>query len=148
MTLPEWRFRPSRPSDAGDLYEVWRTSVAATHDFVSEADLATISIQVREAYLPRAELLVAVDDEDRPIGFMGISDQAIDSLFIAPTWRGKGLGRAFVDAADTSLTEVIVNSQNTQAVGFYERMGFRTYASSPLDDEGRPYPIFRMRRRV
>lgn len=143
MTGP-WRFRPSRPSDTGDLFAVWQASVKATHDFVTEADLAAIAVQVREHYLPTAALQVAVDAHDRPVGFMGMTGRAIDSLFIAPEWRGQGLGRAFIDRADAQ--EVTVNSQNTQAVGFYEKLGFRVFASAPLDDEGRPYPVLRLRR--
>ena len=120
----------------------------ATHDFVDREDLQAICTQVREEYLPQCELLVAVDDEDRAIGFMGMSGGEIESLFLAPAFRGKGLGRAFVEQAQGRSAElsVAVNAQNEKAVGFYKALGFSIYASLPVDDEGRPYPILRMRR--
>ncbi|HQR90517.1 MAG TPA: GNAT family N-acetyltransferase, partial [Caulobacter sp.] len=37
-----------------------------------------------------------------------------------------------------------VNEQNGQAVGFYERMGFRRTGRSPLDGQGRPYPLIHL----
>jgi putative acetyltransferase len=127
---------------------VWHASVAATHDFVSAADLDAICVRVRTAYLPEAALLVAVDDDDGVIGFMGMSGHEIDSLFIDPRYHRMGLGRAFIaEAAATSdRLEVAVNAQNTRALAFYEAVGFTVYASSPTDDDGRPYPLLRMRR--
>ena len=44
------------------------------------------------------------------------------------------------------VSEVSVNEQNPQAVGFYEHLGFRTYRRTDRDEQGRPYPILYMRR--
>ena len=43
------------------------------------------------------------------------------------------------------ITEVTVNEQNPQAVGFYEHMGFKTYKRTDLDEEGSPYPLLYMK---
>lgn len=145
---PQWRFRPSSSKDLDRLYEVWHASVIATHDFVTSSDLADICIQVKNDYLPNRPLLVAIDRHDQPVGFMGINGHEIESLFIHPTSRGRGLGRAFIEeaSAQSPHLEVAVNAQNSQAVAFYEAVGFTAYASSPTDDDGRPYPILRMKR--
>jgi putative acetyltransferase len=37
---------------------------------------------------------------------------------------------------------VDVNEQNPQAIGFYEHIGFKKVARSPLDEQGKPYPLF------
>lgn len=42
------------------------------------------------------------------------------------------------------MTTVDVNEQNTQAVGFYARAGFTVTGRSPVDDEGRPYPLLHL----
>ena len=146
-TLPTWSFRSAASSDLRRLYDVWYASVIATHDFLSQADLSDICLQVKNEYLPNNPLLVAVDAQDRVIGFMGLSGREIDSLFIDPSWRGKGLGRAFIEQASSGhpYIEVGVNAQNHQAIGFYEAVGFYAFTSSPTDDYGRPYPIVRMR---
>jgi putative acetyltransferase len=145
-----WQFRPSQTKELGRLYDVWHASVIATHHFLSQSDLNEICVQVKDDYLPHNSLLVSVDDDDRAIGFMGMTGHEIDSLFIEPTYRGLGLGRAFVEraAAESSCLEVGVNSQNEQAIGFYQAVGFSVYAESPTDDDGRPYPILRMQRLV
>jgi putative acetyltransferase len=112
-------------------------------------DLKEICVQVKNDYLPNNPLLVAVDEQDRVIGFMGMRGQEIDSLFVDPKLRGYGLGRAFAEAAvaKSPCLVVSVNAQNRQAVAFYEAVGFAIYASSPADDDGRPYPLVRIRRR-
>jgi putative acetyltransferase len=129
------------------MYDVWYASVVATHDFLAESDLIEISVLVRRDYLPNHSFLVGMDGEDRVVGFMGMTGQEIDSLFIDPAYRAKGLGRALVAVAASKTTglEVEVNAQNLQAIGFYQALGFRVISSSPVDDCGRPYPILRMR---
>ena len=146
--LAERRLRASRADDVEAMFEVWYTSVLATHDFLAKADFAEICVLVRRDYLPNHDFIVAVDDNDRVIGFLGLDGSEIESLFIAPAFRRQGLGRRFVaEAASRAETlEVEVNLQNRQAVGFYQAMGFRTVSSTKVDREGRRYPLLRMRR--
>ena len=146
--MGNWRLRVSRPDDIEELFEVWYTSVLATHDFLEESDFAEICVLVRKDYLPNRDFTVAVDDNDRVIGFFKVEGSEIDSLFIAPKFRGQGLGRRFVTEAalHADNLEVEVNAQNAQAVGFYEAMGFGVISSREVDDHGRPYPLLRMRR--
>jgi putative acetyltransferase len=146
--MGNWQLRASRPEDIEAMFEVWYTSVLATHDFVAKSDFAEICVLVRRDYLPDRDFTVAVDGDDRVIGFLKVEGSEIDSLFIAPAFRGQGLGRRFVDeaAAQAATLEVEVNTQNRQAVGFYEAMGFCTISSTEVDRDGRPYPLLRMRR--
>jgi putative acetyltransferase len=148
LSQTRWRFRPSTGDDLDRLYKVWHASVLATHDFVSQSDLRDICLQVRNDYLPNRALLVSIDDQDQLVGFMGMNGHEIESLFIDPACHGRGLGRAFIKEASArcSYLEVGVNAQNGQAVAFYKAVGFIVYASSPTDDEGRAYPILRMRK--
>lgn len=129
------------------MYEVWRASVLATHDFLSESDFAEICVLVRRDYLPDRDFTVAVDDTDRVIGFLKVQGNEIDSLYIAPAFHGQGLGRRFVAeaAARAATLEVEVNAQNRQAVGFYEAIGFCVISAKEEDGDGRPYPLLRMR---
>ena len=84
-----------------------------------------------------------------PIGFMGLAGHDIAALFLEPAHRGQGGGRRLVAHAqrlrDGHLT-VDVNEQNPAARGFYEALGFVVVGRSPLDDDGRPFPILHMRR--
>lgn len=140
--------RPVRPGEAEPLYAVWRASVEATHDFLDPDDLEFYARFVREEYLPGARLTVAVDGDGRPVAFMGVSGDSVDTLFVHPDWRGQGVGRLLLECVldKDGVVRVDVNVQNEQAVGFYERMGFRQVGRSEADGFGKPYPLAHMRR--
>ena len=141
--------RKGRPSDVPRLLEVWRRAVAATHDFLAEEDRDAIERLVASEYLPNAELLVAADQNDAPVAFLGGRSREIESLFVDPAAHGRGAGtmlmKAF-DAAGTGELSVEVNEQNEAARRFYERRGFRIVERFPQDRQGRPYPLLRMTR--
>lgn len=138
--------RSSSPDDGERVVEIWRSAVDATHDFLSPKDRIAIDEMVC-GFLPAAPLWLAVDANDRPIAFMLIDDGHMEALFVASEVRGQGVGAALVrhglSLQPTMTTDV--NEQNGQAVGFYERMGFRRTGRSPLDGQGRPYPLIHLR---
>jgi putative acetyltransferase len=130
----------------GELLEVWEASVRATHDFLSEEDICFYRRLIKDGYLNNLDLYSINNDENKMIGFMGVSRDCIEALFIAPAERRKGIGKSFIDYAINKLhiKKVDVNEQNRQAVGFYKKMGFSVIDHSPLDDQGKPYPMLRM----
>ena len=141
------QIRLSTDADTAVLADIWRASVRATHDFLSEADFLEIDALVARHYLPATRVWVAVDETGRPRGFLGLSGAHVDALFIDPDSRGRGVGRlllAHAGALAGRLT-VDVNEQNGQALGFYRHMGFESTGRSPTDDAGRPYPLLHMR---
>ncbi|WP_234369618.1 GNAT family N-acetyltransferase [Paracidovorax avenae] len=99
---------------------------------------------LREQYLPAVDLQVAVGADGGIAGFIGTAAGKIEMLFIAPAARGSGIGSALM--ARTDAPEVDVNEQNTQALDFYRRRGFQVVGRSPLDGQGRPYPLLHLRR--
>lgn len=141
--------RLSTASDTAALADIWRASVRATHDFLSEADFREIDTLVAEHYLPATRVWVALDEASRACGFLGLSGAHVDALFIDPASRGHGVGRRLLDHAQALAgpLSVDVNEQNLQAVGFYRHLGFETTGRSPHDDAGRPYPLLHMRQR-
>jgi len=138
--------RRSNVEDGDLLVAIWRSSVAATHSFVSPSDLAAIDLEVQR-FLPAAPAWLALDQARLPIGFMGLADGAIESLFVAGGQQGRGVGRALVNHAmrRSGYLTTVVNEQNEQAVGFYRHLGFIVAGRSPTDEEGRPYPILHMK---
>ena len=129
------------------LLEVWERSVRTTHLFLSAGEIAEIKTCVPQALREVPHLIVAWRADGTPAGFMGMDGQKLEMLFLAPEERGKGLGKELVQygAERFGIREVTVNEQNPQARGFYERMGFRVCQRSELDEQGRPYPILKMR---
>lgn len=140
--------RTSTPADAEHILTIWRDAVDATHDFLSKEDRLQIEAEV-VAFLPQAPLWLAVDDHNRPTGFMLLDNAHMEALFIHPSQRSSGIGRALVQHAlqlHANLT-TDVNEQNTQAVGFYQHMGFERTGRSDKDSQGRPYPLIHLRMR-
>jgi putative acetyltransferase len=139
--------RDARPNEVEALYAIWEAAVQATHDFVSEADLAFYGGLLHRKYLPGGGFRVAVDANDKPVGFIEVTGGIINLLFVHPRWFGRGVGRALVAEAfawDGPVT-VDVNVQNMGARRFYERMGFVETGRSPVDGCGRPYPLIHLR---
>ena len=128
------------------LLTIWEASVRATHLFLSEGEIAAIKPYVPQALAGIAHLLIA-EENDAPLGFMGIEDGKLEMLFLAPDARGKGIGKALIEKgiADYGVTEVAVNEQNPQAKGFYEKMGFVVYRRTERDEQGNPYPLLYLR---
>lgn len=87
-------------------------------------------------------LLVARDEANAPIAFMGIDNQMLKMLFVNPLNRGQGVGKKLVQYGikEYAVNELTVNEQNPQATGFYEHIGFRVYRKTDTDEQGKPYP--------
>lgn len=138
--------RQATNADHPQLLNIWLRSVRATHHFLQESDIEALLPQLRDIYLPAVELWVAVDAEDCPLGFIGLNENHVEMLFIEPDLRGTGIGRALLDHARSSRSQmsVDVNEQNPEAVGFYLHYGFVQTGRSPLDGEGRPFPLLHL----
>ena len=137
--------RTPRITDA--LLHVWENSVKATHGFLSDGEIEKIKCYVPQALQSVQNLVVAKNEHKAIVAFSGGENQRIEMLFVAPEQRGRGIGKALIDfAVNTfSANEVTVNEQNTQAVGFYKRMGFIAYKRTESDEQGNAYPLLYMR---
>lgn len=96
-------------------------------------------------YLPRAEVFVAEID-GVPMGFAGINDTNLEMLFVQADVLHQGIGTALLEfvVQNYGVRFVDVNEQNEQARQFYLSRGFMVISCSPVDDQGRPYPILHM----
>jgi putative acetyltransferase len=135
-----------RPDEYDRATEVWEASVRATHDFVSEADIAEFRPLVRASFAQVEQLAVLRDESDRLVGFAGVVDGKLEMLFLDPSVRGQGGGRLLLQHAITEFnaTSLDVNEQNPNAVGFYLHHGFEITGRSPVDELGKPYPILHL----
>ncbi|MBU3004418.1 GNAT family N-acetyltransferase [Paraglaciecola arctica] len=134
------------PKDYAELLRVWENSVRATHDFITEEDIAFFKPIIIEQAFPAVTLKCVKNKQNVILGFVGIHDSKVEKLFILNEARGQGAGKVLLQYAIKQLgaTKVDVNEQNPLAVGFYEHMGFKTVSRSPLDDMGKPFPILHM----
>ncbi len=131
------------------LLDVWESSVRATHLFLSDKEIQNIKAYVPQALQGVAHLVTAQDGDGRPAAFMGVNEQMLEMLFVAPRERGKGVGKALLQYGmeQFGVSRLAVNEQNPQAKGFYEHMGFQVYRRTELDEQGNPYPLLYMERK-
>ena len=141
------KIRMSRPSEAEDIIQIWKSSVDATHDFLTTHDRQEIEKEV-VGFFSETPVWVATNDEDLPLGFMFLHDGHLEALFVDASARGLGVGKLLISHALALHPDlsVDVNEQNQQAVGFYQHMGFQVSGRSGQDSQGRPYPLLHLRK--
>ncbi len=130
-----------------EILSIWEASVKATHHFLSPEKIQDIKqIIVRGNLFAKVEIYSYFDINGRRLGFLGLSKNKIEMLFIHPDFRGNGVGKALTEFAllEKNIRRVDVNEQIRQAVGFYKKMGFKVVKRNPLDAAGNPFPILEM----
>lgn len=145
--MPTLAVRPTvGPNEYPELVTIWRSAVDATHDFLSPQDKTDIETKLASDYFPQVDIFVAERD-GLVVGFVGIADQYLEMLFVHADSRSRGVGTALLSLVTDhyGVRSVDVNEQNSQAVEFYKRRGFVVEGRSEEDDQGRPYPILRLR---
>ncbi|PZT47508.1 hypothetical protein B6S12_08715 [Helicobacter valdiviensis] len=131
------------------LIHLWEESVKNSHTFLKESDISSLKDEVKEGILA-CEILLAQDKEEI-LGFIGVHQNKIEMLFIAKDYFKKGIGKRLIYEAcmryfqDYKTIEVDCNTQNTNALKFYENLGFEIFAQSPKDSKGRDFPLTHFR---
>jgi len=88
--------------------------------------------------------------EDRLVGMAGAYPEEdprnvnIVGMYVTPSWRGRGVGRALlqavVDRVQAEEVRLCVNGDQEGAVKLYESFGFVTISETPLTrPDGTPY---------
>lgn len=132
--------------DHSRLLNIWESAVKATHDFLSTEDFEFYKSQI-PAYFQFVSLFKYVDEGGIAKGFVGISKNSVEMLFVDAESRRQGIGKELLQFAieNQDIKYVDVNEQNPGGVEFYTSMGFEEVRRSSLDSEGKKYPIIHMR---
>lgn len=146
MPVQNFRIEPYTDNDRKEVIKVWEKSVSATHEFLNSSDFNEIKNLVKKMNFNDFEVY-CLKRNSEIAGFIGVAKRKIEMLFLLPEYIGKGLGRKLTDFALSELNadKVDVNEQNTDAVKFYEKLGFKTYERTEKDDHGKEYPLLRMK---
>ena len=87
--------------------------------------------------LPQAELYVHEDKDTRQIdGFIGLTGNHIEGIFVAKAARSKGVGKALLDHAKLLKPSLTLNvyQKNERALAFYRREQFAVQ-SEGIDED-------------
>jgi putative acetyltransferase len=133
-------------NEHNQIIEIWELSVRATHDFLLPEDFDYYGQMMKNGYLDNIQLYAIRNHVNKISGFMGISDDKIEMLFVHPKEMRKGIGKSLVDHAigELKIKKVDVNEQNKNALKFYEKCGFIVSERTDKDNEGKNYPILKM----
>ncbi len=128
------------------LLETWESSVKATHHFLKPDDFNSIKAFVQMMDFDSIQVYCMLQS-DAVVGFIGVAAGKIEMLFLSPKHIGKGLGSILVEFAinELKINKVDVNEGNKKAVKFYERVGFTIFERTEKDDQGKEYPLLRMK---
>jgi putative acetyltransferase len=126
------------------MISVWEKSVRATHHFVSSEEVDRLKELVKKIDF-NSYSVYCLTSESKVLGFLGVEDDVIETLFLDPDYIGQQLGTKLINFAldELKATKVNVNEQNLNAVKFYSKFGFVTYERTEEDSEG--YPILKMK---
>lgn len=124
--------RRAVPADAGAVADVYlRSFAAALPTVVSPRSDDEVRAYIGDVVVPHREAWVAEAAQAggrRIVGLMVLGDDALLSqLYLAPDWRGRGIGDRFVALAKERRPgglELWTFQVNTPAHRFYERHGF------------------------
>ncbi len=132
--------------DREQILNDWENSVLATHHFLTSTDFEEIKELVSNINFNDLQIF-CITKENLALGFIGVADKKVEMLFIDPKYFGQGLGLRLLNFAVKELgaNKVDVNEQNEKALKFYQKFGFETFERTVKDDQGRDYPILRMK---
>jgi ribosomal protein S18 acetylase RimI-like enzyme len=135
--------RRAAGTDAAAIANVWLAAFAATYDFPHAHSDDEVRAWIRDDLLRETETWVAVDPDGSIAGFMALTPDMLDQLYIRPDRTGRGIGSRLVDLAKTLRPgglDLYTFQANAGARRFYERHGFQVVdvADGTRNEEHQP----------
>ena len=127
-----------RPFQENDLFAVmqrWLDANIKAHSF-NPQKYWTDNYAVVKDILPQAEIYVYEDDNTSQIGgFIGLTDNYIEGIFVREAIQSKGIGKQLLNYAKEIKSSLRLNvyQKNTRAITFYQREQF-VICSEIIDD--------------
>lgn len=84
------------PQLSAALLKIQEASVRAAHLFLSDAEINQIKEYVPQAINQVGHLIIAENDSNTTIAFMGIENSRLEMLFLSPKERCKGIGKQLI----------------------------------------------------
>lgn len=114
---------------------IWLDTNIKAHNFISK-EYWIDNYEMVKNILPQAEIYVYEDDNTNQIeGFIGLSDDYIEGIFVKEAARSRGIGKQlliYVRESKPTLS-LKVYQKNIRAINFYQRERFLIQSES-IDD--------------
>ena len=113
-------------NDLFSVMQIWLDTNIKAHSFIPP-NYWTDNFATVKDILPQAEVYVCEDDTTGQIdGFIGITDNYIEGLFVSEAVQSKGIGKQLLNYAKEikSSLRLSVYQKNTRAIAFYQREQF------------------------
>lgn len=116
--------RKFKTEELEQVMQLWLSANLQAHDFIAADYWHKNYAAVKEA-LPQAELYVYCENE-QVLGFVGLQDNYLAGIFVAPAYQGKGIGKKLLAQAKKvrQTLKLHVYQKNVLARKFYARQGF------------------------
>ena len=112
--------------DLDTVMQIWLHGNLDAHAFIA-ASFWTEHFEMVRDMLPQAELYVHENEAPRQIdGFIGLTENHIEGIFVAKAARSKGIGKALLDYVKSRRPrlDLSVYQKNERALAFYRREQF------------------------
>ena len=122
--------------DLAAVMQIWLEGNLDAHAFIL-ASFWTEHFEMVRDMLPQAELYVHENETPRQIdGFIGLTENHIEGIFVAKAARSKGIGKALLDYAKSRKPrlDLSVYQKNERALAFYRREQFAVQ-SEGIDED-------------
>ena len=122
--------------DLDAVMQIWLHGNLDAHPFIPVSFWTDHFEMVRDM-LPQAERYVHENDDTRQIdGFIGLTENHIEGIFVAKTAHSKGVGKALLEYAKSRkpCLTLSVYQKNERALAFYQREQF-VVQSEGIDED-------------
>ena len=122
--------------DLDTVMQIWLHGNLDAHAFIPASFWKAHFEMVRDM-LPQAELYVHENEATRQIdGFIGLTENHIEGIFVAKAARSKGIGKALLKYAKSRKPRLTlgVYQKNERALAFYQREQFVVH-SEGIDED-------------
>lgn len=122
--------RKLQRTDIDKVADIWLDTNLKAHYFIS-GQYWENNVGLVKEMLSQSEVYV-YENEQKIQGFIGLSDEYIEGIFVPAEMQSQGVGKLLLDFIKDKKEKLRLNvyQKNTRAIHFYQREGFKIQCES------------------